>query len=243
MKENKILLVTGASSDVGLELIKNVNNRYDVILAHYNRTSQQLEQLKLEIGDKLILLQADFCNIDSVRNMIDKIDELGYYPDHVVHLSALNAFNKKFHKNEWEDYNKGIEISLHSIIEILKKVIPVMTKQKYGKIVFMLTSYTLNNPPKYQSSYGTVKYALLGLMKSLSVEYADKGIMVNGVSPDMIETKFLSDIPELIVKQNAEKSPLGRNLTVSDVVPTFEYLLSEAADTITGQNIGVTGGI
>ena len=43
MKENKILLVTGASSDVGLELIKNVNKRYDVILAHYNRTSQQLE--------------------------------------------------------------------------------------------------------------------------------------------------------------------------------------------------------
>ena len=86
------------------------------------------------------------------------------------------------------------------------------------------------------------KYALLGLMKSLSVEYADKGIMVNGVSPDMIETKFLKDIPDLVIRQNAERSPLKRNLTIEDVVPTFDFLLSDAADTITGQNIGITGG-
>ena len=64
--------------------------------------------------------------------------------------------------------------------------------------------------------------------------------MVNGVSPDMMETKFLADMPELIIRQYAENSPAGRNLTVEDVIPTFEYLLSDGADMVTGQNIGIS---
>ena len=59
----------------------------------------------------------------------------------------------------------------------------------------MLTSCTTNIPPKYLASYVTSKYALLGLVKALSNEYADKGIRINGISPSMIETKFLENIP------------------------------------------------
>ena len=81
---------------------------------------------------------------------------------------------------------------------ILQAFIPKMSKQNYGKIVFMLSAYLLGIPPKFQSPYITVKYALLGLMRNLASEYAAKGIMVNAVSPDMMETKFLSELPELI---------------------------------------------
>ena len=107
----------------------------------------------------------------------------------------------------------------------------------------MLTSDTVDMPPKYQSSYVTVKYALLGLMKSLAVEYAEKGITFNGISPDMIETKFLSELPELIVENNRNNSPLGRNIRIDEIVPIFEYLLSDAGASMTGQNIAVTGGM
>ena len=58
----------------------------------------------------------------------------------------------------------------------------------------------------------------------------------------MIETKFLKDIPELIVKQNAMNSPTGSNLIVEDVIPTFEFLLSDHSNSITGQNIAITNG-
>ena len=106
----------------------------------------------------------------------------------------------------------------------------------------MLTDSVIGMPPKFLSPYITVKYALLGLMKSLAVEYAGKGITINAVSPDMMETKFLSGIPELVIEQNAKNNPLGRNLTVDDVIPAFEYFLSEKANVVTGQNIGITGG-
>ncbi len=94
----------------------------------------------------------------------------------------------------------------------------------------------------YNPLHNDEEYALLGLMKALSVEYADRGIMVNGISPSMMETKFLKDVPELIVQQAAMNSPFGRNLLVEEIVPAFEFLLSEGGDRITGQNIVISGG-
>ena len=107
----------------------------------------------------------------------------------------------------------------------------------------MLTSYTLGGvPPRFQSPYITVKYALYGLMRTLASEYASKGITVNGVSPDMMETRFLSEIPRLVIEKHAADSPLGRNITVQDVAPAIAYLLSDQAQAVTGQNLGITGG-
>lgn len=240
---NKVLLITGASSDTGISLIQRVCHRYDVILAHYCHSNERLLELRETMGDKLQLCQADFKELASVERMLAVIQERGIIPNHIVHISAQRTVNQRLHKTEWNEYAGAMETALRSIVLIVNRFVPYMKKAKEGKIIFMLTSCTLNNPPKYQVSYVVAKYALLGLMKSLSVEYAENGIMVNGVSPDMMDTKFLSDMPDLVIRQNAEKSPLKRNLAVDDVVPTFDFLLSEAADTITGQNIGITGGI
>lgn len=78
-------------------------------------------------------------------------------------------------------------------------------------------------------------------MESLSAEYASKHVTVNAVSPSMIDTKFLR-IPDLVKQMNIEASPIKRLLTPEDVIPTFAFLLSPGADTITGQNIPVTAG-
>ena len=87
-------------------------------------------------------------------------------------------------------FQNDIDIALRSLVIILNSFISDMTKAKFGKIVVMLTSCTTNIPPKYLASYVTSKYALLGLVKSLANEYADKGIRINGVSPSMIFTKY-----------------------------------------------------
>jgi len=68
------------------------------------------------------------------------------------------------------------------------------------------------------------------------------GLTVNGISPDMMETKFLSDVPQLIVEQNAANSPIGRNVYVEEVVPVVSYILSDLGAAMTGQNIAITGG-
>lgn len=242
MDKGKVLLVTGASSDVGIQLIRKVGKNYSKIWAHYNSSINMIEELRQEMGEKIVPVQADFSSLESTQALIEKIKETGAYPDNIVHLSSQKARNLQFHKYTWDSYQREIDISLRSITMILGAFIPKMTKQKYGKIVFMLTAYIIGIPPKFQSAYITVKYALLGLMRNLAAEYAAKGVMINAVSPDMMETKFLSELPELILEQSAKNNPLGRNIYVNEVVPTIEYLLSAASDIVTGQNIGVTGG-
>lgn len=107
----------------------------------------------------------------------------------------------------------------------------------------MLSSYVANVPSKFQSPCISTKYDLLGLMRNLAAEYSAKNIAVNAVSPDMMETKFLSNIPDLIIEQNAKNLPIGRNIKIEEVVPAFEYLLSESANVVMGQNICIGGGV
>ncbi len=238
MENKDILLVTGASSDLGSNLIRETYKNYRKIWAHYNSSNDIVEKLRDELGDVICPIQADFSSAECTIAMIDTISETGELPSHIVHFSAPKARNLQFRKTTWNDYQIELDTSLRSITMILQEFLPHMSKENFGRVVFTLSAYTIGIPPKYQSIYVTTKYALLGLMKSLSVEYADKGITVNAVSPEMIETKFLSELPDLIIEQNAINRPNGRNLTVGDVVPTIIKLLSDD-NTVTGENIPI----
>ncbi len=172
--------------------------------------------------------------------MLSIIAENNLYPSYVVHLASSKVALERFAAIPEDKFKTDIGMAL-GVIKILKGVMPNMIKRKSGKIIIMLSSYVCNLPPKFCSSYVTSKYALLGLVKSLSVEYAAKGICVNGISPAMINTKFLSDTTNIIRQQNADSSPASKLLEVNDIVPTIEFLLSDAANNITGQNIEISG--
>ena len=242
MRESKTLFVTGASSELGCALIEQVADNYDLIVAHYRSSVDRLVPLEEKLGEKMMLVQADFSDAASVRKMLDQLNERDVKPDHIVHMAALPMENKHFKKQNWCNFAENIETDLRPIVDILEEYLPAMSKQKYGKVLFMLTSCTVGMPPKYTSVYTTAKYACLGLMKSLAAEYADKGITVNGVSPEMIDTRFLQDLPDLIKEMNASTMPMGENLKVDQVVPTLAFLLSDGADMINGQNIAINDG-
>ena len=236
------MLVIGASSDVGNAYAEKYESNYDFIIAHYHSLADKLLGLKNRIGDKLKLYQADFLDEISTREFIDKIREGNCIPTHVLHLTAPKVVNNKFHKIPWDSYQKGFDIQFRPIVALLKEFLPSMAKNKYGKVVFVLRFYTLNAPPKYLTYYIVLKDAVLGFMKSLAVEYADKILNINTVSPSMIETKFLENIPDLMVQQNAVNRPLKRNANVEDIIPTINFLLSGRSAFITGQNLVVAGG-
>ena len=242
MNDRKILFITGASSDLGIEVIKRIHGNYDLLLTQYYSNNQQILKLRDSIGDKLQLFKADLSDKDSTTKMMCEIEEKGWYPDHYLHFAAPKFRVQKFLKESEFDFRLNYMVSVESAISVLKCILPQMIKQRYGKIVFALSQNVVGKPARFQSVYTVGKYALLGLMKSLSVEYTDKGITVNAVSPNMMDTKFLSEIPDLIVQQNAEWMPGKRNLSVEEVAPIFVFLLSDEADRITGENIVISGG-
>jgi 3-oxoacyl-[acyl-carrier protein] reductase len=239
---SKILLVTGASSDVGGALIRRVAANYDKVVCHW-AFDDRAERLREEFGDKIVPLQADFADSASTDAFLKKVLDSGLAPTHFVHLSSSSSsVICKFRKTDRGHFYREIDITFMSAVVCCQAFVPRMAKARHGKVVFMLSSQMVWEPHKpYSTAYTCTKHALLGLMKSLSAEYAGKGITVNGVSPSMIDTKFLL-VPDLVKEINIQASPLKRLLTVDDVVPAFEFLLSDGADTVTGQNIAVTGG-
>lgn len=243
MKKN--LLVIGASSDIGMEMILDIASDYEHIFLQYRKMNDKLQQIAEKLtndGQNVHLLKVDLLDKSQIYTMLDDIIQTNHIPNNIIHLSAQPTYNLHFHKDKIQNYQSAWQVSVESILIILNKLLPFMIKQKYGRIIFMLSSYTNNMPPKYQSCYVTTKYALWGLMKSLAVEYIEKGITVNGISPDMIETKFLQNIPELIIQNNAEQSPLKRNIFISEIIPVIKYMLSDCGGAMTGQNIVINGG-
>lgn len=237
----KNALVLGASSDIGIALIRRIQANYDIIIAHYHSNCNELEVLRGEIGDKLQLIQADFSNAQEVDEFVETIKEKGIIINHIVHLPAQRVRPSRFTKTKWEDMVTSINVQIGSIYKISRALIPDMVKNNNGKFVVMISSCTVETP-KFMLPYTTVKYALLGFVKALAAEYAEKGININAVSPSMIETKFLSDTPHLIIEQSAMENPMKRNASVDDVIPLMAFLLSEEASYITGQNIAISGG-
>ena len=92
------------------------------------------------------------------------------------------------------------------------------------------------------SMYSIVKQAQLGLMRSLAAEYAGTSVNVNAVSPGMIETRFLDELPGMIKEATAAAAPSRRIAQPSDVIAAIEFLLSPKAAYITGIELPVTGG-
>ena len=90
--------------------------------------------------------------------------------------------------------------------------------------------------------YLIAKYALLGLLKGVASEYAGSGVTINGLSPNMIETKFLSNIDYRLVEMNASSSVMKRNVNLSEVVAGLRFLLSDETCYINGINLNMSGG-
>lgn len=238
-----IILITGASSDLGSDLIARIDKPDTVILAHCHRSKDKLEKVCCGLSNAAFeILQYDLGSEPQIIEMINRIKKKYSAPAKIVHFAAPKVELLPFHKAEWELYQQNIDIQLKSIVLILKAFLPSMAKAKYGKLVFVLTSDVFDKPTKGLANYTGIKYALLGLMKSLAAEYAEKKININAVSPSMIETSFLQNIHEMVVAGNAANNPFKRNAVVGDITPAIKFLLSEEADYITGANIPITGG-
>ena len=238
---SKEILILGASSELGLKTIENLYNKYDKIVAHYNKNDAGLTVLQKNMGDKLVLESCDFSDKEETEAFAIHIKEAYPHLCHVLHLPAAKIFTDRFPKKPWEGVERDINIGLRSVYIVLQKIMGGLAKSGQGKVVFALSS-VVKNTPKYLIDYNCAKCAMLGFMQSLAEEYASKKVAVNAVSPSMMETKLVSDLPRLMVEQNAQSNPMGRNATAADVVPAIAYLLSDDSGFVTGQNLVVSGG-
>lgn len=237
-----VYLITGATSDVGQALIKRVITPGDTVIAQGSGDLHHLDGLIDAYPGQIIPYDVDLTSTEAIEDFLREITANHPTPTHFVHLPALRVVNTKFKSFDEERFLLDMNVQVMSAVKLCKAILPKMQKAKFGRVLFIQTSYTIGAPPKNTAAYVMAKSAIGGLVKSLAVEYAKFGVTVNCVAPSMMETKFLADTPDLIVEASAADNPMGRNARVEDVVPAMAFLLSEEARFITGVTLPVTGG-
>ncbi len=240
--ESRHILITGASSALGMEIVRSLADNHQIILASCHSRCAGLMDMAAAPGARLEAIQADLSSPEGLEQFLIEVESHTTAPHAIVLLPAPKLQLKRFKDLAWADFEAQLNLQLRSAVGVLNRFLPRMAKLGRGRVVLALSSVTLGMPPKAMAHYVATKYALLGLSMALAAEYADRGITVNAVSPGMMDTALLEELPEKLLEMTAMQNPMRRLATPADVAPLVAYLLSDAAGYLTGLNIPVTGG-
>ena len=161
--------------------------------------------------------------------------------DVVVNNAGITLDNLSL-RMKIEEWQKVIDINLTSTFLLCKYSIKKMLKNKYGRIV-NITSIVGHTGNIGQANYAASKSGMIGMTKSLAIEYAKKNITLNCVSPGFIQSNMTDKILESIKAVLTSKIPMSRLGNGEDVANTVAFLSSDAASYITGETIHVNGGM
>tara|TARA_B100000965_G_C18929176_1_gene472301 strand:- start:63 stop:506 length:444 start_codon:yes stop_codon:yes gene_type:complete len=141
-----------------------------------------------------------------------------------------------------EEWKKVIDINLTSTFLLTKHSIKKMLKTKFGRVI-NIASIVGHSGNLGQANYSASKAGIIGMSKSLAIEYAKKNITINCVSPGFIETSMTKNIAEKVRLFLTSRIPMGRLGTGEDVSNCVAFLSSESSSYITGETIHVNGGM
>ncbi|MHA8054520.1 SDR family oxidoreductase [Aquirufa nivalisilvae] len=241
----KTVIVLGATGGIGHEIAKQLaSNGYDLIL-HYNQNRSKIDSIIHELTKfkvKIFFFQSNLIDDESFKRFVNSALDLNINIYGIVNATTIPIPAISFNNLEWNHIQKQIDINIKSNFNIVQAFLPHFVNKNNGKFVFISTQYT-DSPISEMNHYITAKSALNGFVKSLAFEYAGKGITFNMVSPSMIDTDLVADVPQKYKMLLQAKNPTKRLCTVSDVATAIIFLLSENTGFITGETIRINGGL
>ena len=231
----RTVLITGATSSFGQELITRLPSDAKIIAQ-----SRQSLPSKFSKDPRIINVISDLSKSDFLNDFESQIDFSQV--DEFAHFAAEPMRMQNFSATKSEQLLADYQTNFLSVVSLLTKVAATRKQsQRQIRVVLMLTDM-LRSPKKGETSYITSKFALLGLIKSLSAEYSGNDLRINAVSPSLVETKYVEHFPEFLRKDISNKHPMKRHCTVAEVINSVEFLLSPQSSFINGQNIFINGG-
>ncbi len=234
------VLITGSSRGIGRDTALYLADKGYNIVLHCSKDKERLKNLQAEIitkGVKARILSFDISNREETKNeLLEDIEKNGMY--YGVVLNAGIAKDNPFPAMEDDEWDDVISINLGGFYNVLRPLIMPMIQEKLGRIIVM-SSISGQCGNRGQVNYSASKAGLIGAVKALSQEVAKRKITVNCIAPGLIDTDMTENIPEEAVKA----VPMRRMGTGREVASLVNYLLSPDAGYITGQVIGVNGGL
>tara|TARA_B100000579_G_scaffold343420_1_gene295676 strand:+ start:4 stop:738 length:735 start_codon:yes stop_codon:yes gene_type:complete len=237
--KGKKILITGATGGIGGALVKKFVSLEASVLATGTNT-ERLDNLKKDFPN-INILKFDISDHKKIEEFIENVSSQLKGLDILINNAGINIDNISLRMSE-DEWKKVIDINLGSTFLMCKYTIKKMLKNKYGRIV-NITSIVGHTGNLGQANYAASKAGIIGMSKSLAIEYAKKNITINCVSPGFIKSKMTDNIAESIKAVLTSKIPMAKLGTGEDVSNTVAFLSSDAASYITGETVHVNGGM
>lgn len=241
--ENKIALVTGGTSGIGKEIVKQLLQLNTIVIVN-NRNEDQMHKTKEEFKaykDKLLFIKADVSDESQVANMFNEINSKYGRLDYLVNNAGTNV-DETIEKCNLENYMMVVNTNFIGKMLCIKYAIPLLKKSNCASIVNISSNLGIKADTEC-SAYCCSAAAIIHLSKCAALELSDYNIRVNTVSPGFTPTPLsLAGWTKEQIEDKEKTNPRHRLGKVEDMANAVIFLLSDKADFINGENIKVNGG-
>jgi len=242
--EGRVAIVTGASRGIGRSIALELAGRGAAVVVNYNQSGHAAEQVVTEIqsaGGQAFSVQADVSDFNQaqrlIKTAIDKFDHL----DILVNNAGITRDTLLLMMSE-ADWDIVQDTNLKSTFNCSKAALRHMVRQRYGRII-IITSVSGQAGNAGQVNYSASKAGQIGLTKALAREVAARNVTVNAIAAGYIDTEIWAKVPDDLQQTALSMIPLGRKGKPEEIAYAVAFLASDQAAYITGQVLGVDGGM
>ncbi|MDO4617992.1 MAG: 3-oxoacyl-ACP reductase FabG [Clostridia bacterium] len=235
----KVALVTGASRGIGEAIARRLAEDGMFVYVNYQNSKEQAEKIAEEIGGMAIC--ADVSNETAVKNMIETIEKQHGGVDILVNNAGISIV-KMLCDTEKAEWDRIFSVNVGGVYNVTKAVMGNMVKNRSGRII-NISSIWGEVGASCEVAYSATKAAVIGFTKALAKELAPSKVTVNAITPGIIDTEMNAEFTAEEKAEFVSEIPLLREGTPREVADLVSFLASEDAKYITGQTIGINGGL
>lgn len=251
--ENKSIIITGAAMGLGLAAGKDLaSQRANLTLVDFNEKSlsDAVKEIKKEFpSTKIVSVVGDASKEQDVQKYVDEAFKTFGRIDGLYNNAGIEGRQASMTEYDIGVFRRVLDVNVLGVYLGMRYVIPVMQKQKYGRIVNVASVGGLRGVLN-QVAYVASKHGVSGMTKNAALEYGRDGIVTNAIAPGAILTPMVAeafrqvnpDNPKKAEAEYAQRNPTKRLGLPREVAKVVAFLLSEEASYVNGQTIAIDGG-
>jgi len=240
----RVAIVTGSGRGIGRAIALKLAEVGATVVVNDIGDVKPVEAVVKEIkaiGKQCLPVMADVSSASDVARLVEETIAAYKRVDILVNNAGINRDQLLLRMSE-EDWDKVLAVDLKSVFLCTKAVLRHMAKQRWGRII-SLSSIVGIVGNKGQANYASAKAGIIGFTRSIAKEVASHGITVNAVAPGFIDTEMTRQLREEWKQELKKRIPVGDFGSPRDVAEAVAFLASEEARYITGQVLGIDGGM